>query len=43
MGLSGYYTTNLTTEEEGIEVIGEAIRQGINLFDTAFLYGFGKN
>ncbi len=44
MGMSAFYeSTNPITEEQAIEVIGEALKLGVNFFDTAALYGFGKN
>ncbi|KRX03176.1 NADP-dependent oxidoreductase domain [Pseudocohnilembus persalinus] len=38
MGLSANYT-NPASEEEGIELIGKALEQGQNFFDTAYIYG----
>ncbi|KRX04333.1 NADP-dependent oxidoreductase domain [Pseudocohnilembus persalinus] len=39
MGLSAFYTTDPIPEEQGIEIIGKAIEQGQNFFDTAYIYG----
>jgi len=41
--MSDFYFTNSISEEESIEIIGEALKQGVNLFDTAAVYGNGKN
>lgn len=40
MGISAFYTTTgLPSDDEAIELIGKALDQGVNFFDTAFVYG----
>jgi len=39
MGMSLWYTTSPVTEEDSIKLIGKALEQGLNFFDTAAMYG----
>jgi len=45
MGLTSAYTTGITPENEKdrLEVVKYAFENGINIFDTAYTYGFGEN
>jgi len=45
MGLTTFYTTGITpeNEKERLEVLKYAFDNGINIFDTAYTYGFGEN
>jgi aryl-alcohol dehydrogenase-like predicted oxidoreductase len=44
MGMSAFYGSHETiTDEDNVNLIGEALNQGVNFFDTAQIYGFGKN
>jgi len=43
MGMSAAYTSRAVDEEESLNVIGQAIKEGVNFFDTANAYGFGTN
>ncbi len=44
MGMTSFYTTaEPLKESDMVDLIGEAIDQGVNFFDTAYIYGEGKN
>lgn len=44
MGMSAFYTkSDDFSEENMVNLIGEALDQGCTFFDTAFLYGQGAN
>jgi len=43
MGFTSFYTTNPVSEEEAIKTIHHAIENGINFFDSAYIYGLGAN
>lgn len=38
MGMTAFYDTTESKDEENIQLIGEALKLGINLIDTAFIY-----
>lgn len=43
MGMSAFYADKAHSEEESIETVCTAFLSGINFFDTADMYGLGKN
>ena len=44
MGMTSFYPlTTMPTDEENVELIGQALDQGCNFFDSAFMYGNGAN
>jgi len=43
MGMTAYYSKDSLPEDQAISTIHTAIREGVNFFDTAAVYSFGKN
>merc|ERR1719450_485324 len=46
MGMSAFYTSDLSAsdlEKGSLETISQALKQGVNFFDTAEVYGWGTN
>jgi aryl-alcohol dehydrogenase-like predicted oxidoreductase len=44
MGFTSFYSkSSEVTEEFCIDLIGQALEQGCNFFDTAYIYGNGAN
>lgn len=42
MGMTSFYTTQVPLKEDDmVNLIGEALKQGVNFFDTAYIYGEG--